>query len=79
MIAVYSKTGESNKDKQYQSVLSFNAIIIRDESYNEMANPFPYYLKMPEEIPSLKKLKKKIYNYDKKLRSFYYQQPASKN
>jgi len=79
MIAVYSKTGESNKDKQYQSVLSFSAIIIRDSDFVEMTKPFPYYLKMPENIPSFKKLKKKIYNYDKELRNFYYRQPADKN
>lgn len=79
MIAVYSKTGESNKEKQYQSVLSFNAITIHDEAFVEMTKPFPYYLKVPDKTPSLKKLKKKIYNYDKQLRSFYYRQPASKN
>lgn len=78
LIAVYSKTGESKKDSQYQSVLSFNAIIIMDESFNELTKPFPYYLKMPEEIQKLKKIKKKIYNYDKELRDFYYWQPASK-
>ena len=78
LIAVYSKTGESNKDSQYQAVLSFNAIIIVDESFNELTKPFPYYLKLPEEIQKLKKLKKKIYNYDKELRDFYYWQPVSK-
>ncbi len=76
MIAVYSKTGETNKDKQYQSIMSFNAMIIKDEDFIEMTKPFPYYLKMPEEIPSLKKLKKKVYNYDKKLRTFFYRQPV---
>ena len=79
MVAVYSKTGESNKDKQYRSILSFDAIIIRDEDFIEMTKPFPYYLKMPAEIQKLKKLKKKIYNYDKELRSFYYRQPVGKN
>lgn len=79
MIAVYSKTGESEKDKQYRSILSFDAITIRDEDFVEMTKPFPYYLKLPEEIQKLKKIKKKIYNYDKELRNFYYRQPVSKN
>ena len=75
MVAVYSSTA----DTVYKSLLSFSAIIMKDDSFVELTKPFPYYLKMPENILSLKKLKKKIYNYDKKLRSFYYQQPASKN
>lgn len=77
MIATYSKTGESKKDEQYKSILGFSAIIIKDMDFVEMTKPFPYYLKMPEEIQKLKKLKKKIYNYDKELRNFYYRQPVS--
>jgi len=79
MIAVYSKTVESDKNKQYRSILSIDAITIIDEDFIEMTKPFPYYLKMPEEIQKIKKIKKKIYNYDNELRSFYYRQPASKN
>ena len=79
LVAVYSKTGESDKNKQYRSILSFDAITIWDENFIEMTKPFPYYLKMPQEIQKLKKIKKKIYNYDNELRSFYYRQPLSKN
>lgn len=75
MIASYSNADDTS-EKQYKSLLSFSTLTIKDDAYHAMAKPFPFYLKMPEELPKFKKLKKKIYNYDKELRFFYYRQPA---
>lgn len=72
MIASYF----TEPDKKKNSLLSSSVLTIWDSDFNAMAKPFPYYIKMPEELPKYKRLKKKIYNYDVELRVFYYRQPV---
>ena len=72
MTASYAK----ETDKNNKSLLSVNALTIKDNEYKAVKRYFPNYLKIPEDLPRYKKLKKKIYNYDKELRTFYYRQPV---
>ena len=65
-------------DKQYKSMLNVSALTVKDEDYNAVSKYFPYYLKMPTNLPKYKKVKKKIYYYDRELRTFYYSQPVQK-
>jgi hypothetical protein len=74
MIASYS----DKTDKQYKSLLGVNALTVKDDDFNAVYKAFPYYIKMPEDLPKYKKVRKKIYNFDRELRTFYYMQPVQK-
>jgi regulator of replication initiation timing/uncharacterized protein (UPF0297 family) len=72
MIFSYS----TDTDKQNKSLLNANALTIKDEGNNAITRYFPYYLNLPKNLPKYKKVKKKVYNYDRELRIFYYKQPV---
>jgi len=76
LIAIFGGAGTlvDKDDDPYEAMVSFDALVIVDKKFEPLRKPFPYYVKLPSEIPNLKKLKKKIYSFDTGLRDFYYRQ-----